>query len=99
MTTKCTGGGDGGVGVGGGGGGGGRGGGRGRGGIISIHVMILQPLHISFVLIFSGLQHTTLIITVSSFSLKVWSRISLVHKIQHQNQNKQLTSSSLQHCP
>ena len=44
-------------------------------GITSIHVMISQPLHISFVLIFSGEQHTTLIITVLSFSLKVWSRI------------------------
>ncbi|CBI23553.3 unnamed protein product, partial [Vitis vinifera] len=58
-----------------------------------IHLMISTPLHISIILIFSGQQHTTLIITMSSFSTKIWSRISLVHKIQHQNQNRRLTSS------
>ena len=69
------------------------------GALTSILWMILPPLQISFVLIFSGQQHTTLIITALSFSWKAYSFISLVHKIHHQNQNEQLSSSSFQHCP
>ncbi|XWS19280.1 hypothetical protein CRYUN_Cryun31cG0002200 [Craigia yunnanensis] len=42
------------------------------------------PLQHILSLIFSGLQHTTVIVTVFAFSSYIWSRISLVHKSHHQ---------------
>ena len=74
---RCSGGG------GAGGGGAGGGGGGGFGGRISMLLMESPPLQRIFSLIFSGEQHTTLITTVFCFSSYTWSRISLVHKIQH----------------
>jgi hypothetical protein len=76
----------------GGGGGGGSfffgGGGGGVSFLISTLLIQPHPLQINFCLIFSGLQHTTLITTKFSFSLYTWSCISHVHKNQkHQPHN------------
>ena len=65
----------------------------------SIFLMVSPPSLRSCFLIFSGELDTTLIITAFSFSKKVQSSISLVHKSQRQIQNQQLSSSSFQHCP
>jgi len=70
----CDGGGEGG----GGGGGGGEGGGGGGGSLISMHLTASPPLQYIFFLIFSGLQHTTVIVTVFSFLSYIWFWISLV---------------------
>ena len=43
-------------------------------------LMVSPPLQIIFCFIFSGLQHTTFIITKFSFSLYCWSCTSFVHK-------------------
>jgi hypothetical protein len=67
--------------------------GGGGGGTISMLLMESPPLQRIFSLIFSGLQHTTLINTVFCFSSYTWSRISLVHKIQHHRETQSFSFS------
>ena len=62
--------------------------------LISRLLMVSPPLLLSCIPIFSALDDNILIITAFSFSKKVQSCISLVHRIQRQSQNDQLSSSS-----
>ncbi|CBI25760.3 unnamed protein product, partial [Vitis vinifera] len=58
--------------------------------LISRLLMVSPPLLLSCIPIFSALDDNILIITAFSFSKKVQSCISLVHRIQRQSQNDQL---------
>jgi hypothetical protein len=46
--------------------------------LISMHLTASPPLQYIFFLIFSGLQHTTVIVTVFAFLSYIWFWISLV---------------------